>query len=110
MQILVDFWEWISKINLIDISIFIFYIINAGLIIFFIIKGIKALRKLYKKDNLKKQKVDLFSKLKAETRSLVHRALSLKGVTPSTRFEGALLYLCPTKSNFLMLFQYPLDK
>ena len=54
MQILVDFWEWISKINLIDISIFIFYIINAGLIIFFIIKGIKALWKLYKKDNLRK--------------------------------------------------------
>ena len=54
MQILVDFWEWILKINLIDISIFIFYIINAGLIIFFIIKGIKALWKLYKKDNLRK--------------------------------------------------------
>jgi hypothetical protein len=54
MQIIVDFLEWISKINLIDISIFIFYIINAGLIIFFIIKGIQALRKLYKKDNLKK--------------------------------------------------------
>jgi len=49
MQIIVDFLEWISKINLIDISIFIFYIINAGLIIFFIIKGIKALWKLYKK-------------------------------------------------------------
>ena len=49
MQILMDFWEWISKVNLIDISIFIFYIINAGLIIFFIIKGIKALWKLYKK-------------------------------------------------------------
>jgi hypothetical protein len=54
MQIIVDFLEWISKINLLDISIFIFYIINAGLIIFFIIKGIQALRKLYKKDNLKK--------------------------------------------------------
>ena len=54
MQILVDFWEWISKINLIDFSIFIFYIINAGLIIFFIIKGIKALIKSYKKDTLKK--------------------------------------------------------
>jgi large-conductance mechanosensitive channel len=54
MQIIVDFLEWISKINLIDISIFVFYIINAGLIIFFIIKGIQALRKLYKKDNLKK--------------------------------------------------------
>lgn len=53
MQILVDFWEWISKINLIDISIVIFFIINAGLIIFFIIKGIKALRKSYKKDTLK---------------------------------------------------------
>jgi hypothetical protein len=38
---------------LIDISIFVFYIINAGLIIFFIIKGIKALLKLYKKDTLK---------------------------------------------------------
>ena len=54
MQILVDFWEWISKTNLIDISIFIFYVINACLIIFFIIKGIKALKKLYQKDNLKK--------------------------------------------------------
>jgi hypothetical protein len=54
MQILLDFWEWISKINLIDISIFIFYIINAGLIIFFIIKGIKALKKLCQKDNLRK--------------------------------------------------------
>ena len=54
MQFVVDFLEWISKINLIDISIFIFYIINAGLIIFFIIKGIKALRKLYKKDNLER--------------------------------------------------------
>ena len=54
MQIIVDFLEWISRINLIDISIFVFYIINAGLIIFFIIKGVKALRKLYKKDNLRK--------------------------------------------------------
>jgi large-conductance mechanosensitive channel len=54
MQIIVDFLEWISKINLIDISIFVFYIINAGLIIFLIIKGVKALRKLYKKDNLRK--------------------------------------------------------
>ena len=54
MQIIVDFLEWISKINLLDISIFIFYIINAGLIIFFIIKGIKALWKLYKKGNLKR--------------------------------------------------------
>jgi hypothetical protein len=54
MQIIVDFLEWISKINLLDISIFIFYIINAGLIIFFIIKGISALKKLYKKDTLKK--------------------------------------------------------
>lgn len=54
MQIIVDFLEWLSKVNLIDISIFIFYIINAGLIIFFIIKGIKALIKAYKKDNLKK--------------------------------------------------------
>ena len=54
MQIIVDFLAWISKINLIGISIFIFYTINAGLIIFFIIKGIKALWKLYKKDNLKK--------------------------------------------------------
>jgi hypothetical protein len=54
MQIIVDFLEWISKINLIEISIFVFYIINAGLIIFFIIKGIKALSKLYKKDNLRK--------------------------------------------------------
>ena len=54
MQIIVDFLEWLSKINLIDTSIFIFYIINAGLIIFFIIKGIKALKKLYQKDNLKK--------------------------------------------------------
>ncbi len=49
MQIIVDFLEWISKINLIDISIFVFYIINAGLIIFFVIKGIKTLWKLYKK-------------------------------------------------------------
>jgi hypothetical protein len=54
MQIFVDFLEWISKINLLDISIFIFYIINVGLIIFFIIKGIKALKKLYQKDNLEK--------------------------------------------------------
>ena len=54
MQIMENFLEWISKINLIDISIFIFYIINAGLIIFFIIKGIKALWKLYKKDNMKR--------------------------------------------------------
>ena len=54
MHILVDFWEWISKINLIDISVVIFFIINSGLIAFFIIKGIKALKKLYKKDNLKK--------------------------------------------------------
>ena len=54
MQIIVDFLELISKINLIDISIFIFYIINAGLVIFFIIKGIKTLIKLYKKDILKK--------------------------------------------------------
>ena len=54
MQIIEDFLEWLSKVNLIDISIFIFYIINAELIIFFIIKGIKSLRKLYKKDSLKK--------------------------------------------------------
>jgi len=54
MQIIGDFLEWISKINLIDISIFVFYIINAGLIIFFIIKGIKALKKLYQKDKLQK--------------------------------------------------------
>jgi hypothetical protein len=54
MQILVGFLEWISKINLIDISIFIFYVINTGIVIFFIIKGIKALWKIYKKDNLKK--------------------------------------------------------
>ena len=54
MQILVDYWENLLKINLIDISIFIFFIINAGLIIFFIIKGIKALSKLYQKDNLEK--------------------------------------------------------
>ena len=53
MQIIVDFLEWISKINLIDISIFIFYIISVGLIIFFAIKGIKNLIKLYKKNNLK---------------------------------------------------------
>jgi hypothetical protein len=53
MQILVEYLEWISKINLIDFSIFIFYIINAGFIIFFIIKGIKALIKGYKKDTLK---------------------------------------------------------
>jgi len=51
MQIIEDFLGWISKINLIDISIIIFYIINAGLILFFIFKGIKALMKLYKKDN-----------------------------------------------------------
>ena len=49
MQIMENFLEWISKINLIDISIIIFFIIKAGLIVFFIIKGIKALRKLYKK-------------------------------------------------------------
>ena len=54
MQIIVDFLGWLSKVNLIDISIFVFYIINAGLIIFLIIKGIKALRKLYQKDKLKK--------------------------------------------------------
>lgn len=54
MQILIDFLEWILKIDLIDISIVIFFIINAGLIVFFIIKGIKALKKLYKKDNFKK--------------------------------------------------------
>jgi len=54
MQIMENFLEWISKINLIDISIIIFFIINAGLIVFFIIKGIKAQRKLYKKNNLKK--------------------------------------------------------
>jgi len=54
MQIILDFLEWISKINFLDISIYIFYIINAGLIIFFVIKGVKALRKLYKKDNLRK--------------------------------------------------------
>jgi hypothetical protein len=53
MQITEDFLEWISKINLIDISIFIFYLINIGLLIFFFIKGVKALMKLYKikKDN-----------------------------------------------------------
>jgi len=49
MQITEDFLEWISKINLIDISIIIFYLINVGLLIFFMIKGIKALMKLYKK-------------------------------------------------------------
>ena len=54
MEIICDFLEWILKITFLDFSIFIFYIINAGLIIFFIIKGIQALRKLYKKDNLKK--------------------------------------------------------
>ena len=54
MQIIFDFLEWISKINFLDISIFIFYIINVGLIIFLIIKGAKALRKLYKKDNLRR--------------------------------------------------------
>jgi large-conductance mechanosensitive channel len=53
MQIIEDFLEWTSKINLIDISIIIFFIINAGLIIFFVIKGIKALKKLYKKDSFK---------------------------------------------------------
>ena len=46
--------KWILKINLIDISIITFILINAGLIIFFIIKGIKALKKIYKKDSLKK--------------------------------------------------------
>jgi|APGre2960657404_1045060.scaffolds.fasta_scaffold421284_1 hypothetical protein len=54
MQILEDFLKWILKINLIDISIIIFILINAGLIIFFIIKGIKAIKKIYKKDSLKK--------------------------------------------------------
>jgi large-conductance mechanosensitive channel len=49
-----DFLEWILKINLIDISIIIFILINVGLIIFFIIKGIKAMKKLYKKDSSKK--------------------------------------------------------
>jgi hypothetical protein len=56
MQIIIDILEWISKINLLDISISIFYIINAGLIIFFIIKGVKALNKLDRKDTLKKEK------------------------------------------------------
>ena len=56
MQIIFDFLGWISKINFLDISIFIFYIINAGLIIFFIIKGVKALNKLDRKDTLKKEK------------------------------------------------------
>jgi hypothetical protein len=51
MEITEDFLEWISKINLIDISIMIFFIINACLIIFFFIKGIRALMRLYKKDN-----------------------------------------------------------
>ena len=54
MQIIEDFLKWILKINLIDISIIIFILINAGLIIFFIIKDIKAIKKLYKKDSLKK--------------------------------------------------------
>jgi len=54
MQILEDFLKWILKINLIDISIITFILINAGLIIFFIIKGIKAIKKIYKKDSLKK--------------------------------------------------------
>ena len=54
MQFVVDFLEWISKVNLLDISIVIFYIINVGLVIFFITKGIKALMKNYKKDNLRK--------------------------------------------------------
>jgi large-conductance mechanosensitive channel len=54
MQIMEDFLEWILKINLIDISIIIFILINVGLIIFFIIKGIKAIQKLYKKDSSKK--------------------------------------------------------
>ena len=53
MQIMENFLEWISKINLIDISIVIFIIINASLIIFFTIKVIKALKKLYKKDTLR---------------------------------------------------------
>jgi hypothetical protein len=53
MQIMENFLEWISKINLIDISIVIFFIINAGLVIFFIIKGIKAIWRLYKKDSFK---------------------------------------------------------
>ena len=56
MQIIIDILKWISKINLLDISISIFYIINAGLIIFFIIKGVKALNKLDRKDTLKKEK------------------------------------------------------
>ena len=54
MQIIEDFLKLILKINLIDISIIIFILINVGLIIFFIIKGIKAIKKLYKEDNLKK--------------------------------------------------------
>jgi hypothetical protein len=54
MQFVVDFLEWISKVNLLDISIFIFYIINVGLVIFFITKGIKALMKNCRKDNFKK--------------------------------------------------------
>ncbi len=54
MEIIVDFLEWISKINLIDISIIIFIIINTGLIVFFIIKAIKALKRLFIRDTLKK--------------------------------------------------------
>jgi hypothetical protein len=77
MQIIVDFLEWLSKINLLNISIFIFYIINAGLIIFFIIKGIKALWKLYKKNNFKKLKFTYqVSELeKIYTRSLLNVAI-----------------------------------
>lgn len=39
MQIIEDFLRWLSKINLIDISIIIFYIINASLILFLLLKA-----------------------------------------------------------------------
>ena len=59
MQIIVDFLEWISKINLLDISIFIFYIINAGLIIFLSLKALKRygsyIKKIMSKDRALKK-------------------------------------------------------
>ncbi len=50
VQVTSDFLNWITKINLIDISIVIFYIINVGLIIFLLMKGIRLLMRFLKKE------------------------------------------------------------
>ncbi len=42
-------YNWIWTINLIDISIVIFYVISIALIIYAIIKGIEYLKDVYKK-------------------------------------------------------------